>query len=845
MPMGLAAAGGQGGSGEIFGQLLVHYRIAVGLSQRRLAVQSGLSERAVRDLERGAVARPRRESVRALARALGLCGDDLVGFVAAAEPTGRRSVPMDLSWPPASDLVGRRSELRALADLVTVARHRIITVTGPAGIGKSRLVAALVAAMRGPAGLAVYTVDLSGLSEPDLVGEVIAEAIGAPVSVRSAPVERIAVELGERRTVLVLDCFERLVDAAATVAALVRRCPGLTVLTTSRRRLDLSGERLLVVGPLPPADAVELFVRRAAIAVQGFALTGQNAAAIQSICASVNGLPLAVELAAARMRVLTPGELAARLDRPLQILTRGSRDAPQRHQSLRAAIESSLELLDDRSRTLLTWLAPFAGGVGLADLETVADRLAGNERWVVSALNELLDAGMLRADVDEAHSRYLLPDSVRQLADELPSARDDESAVRDAVASHYLHRLREAAKTADGRGFAGLDPDVDNVRAAVDRALAHLPAALDTATAQALYRFHDVRCRYVEGRATILRVARSGVDAAAVWALVAAANFSRLLKDPDDARELVGRAQALLSFDDHPDRAVVELLQGNLATDRGDMAAASAHNAAAAQSARIAGDLQVLGRALNNLGGVALVLGALRDAELYYRESLAVRRRSGSPDRDLGLTLMNLAELERTGRRWAAAIRHAREAAGLLARAGHPRWRAMALSTLAIAALRGGVGGDLDTAAGAIEEAVEVLPALGDDKPTYAVVAARHSVVLHARGRTAEAFPRFVEVAEAMDGTLAQFELAPIIEAHAALLARRDAAAAAQLLGLAQAVRDNQEHPQPGLLQPASRTAAGCRARLGAADYAKAHRSGMAKHRQGLADALAELLPAE
>jgi len=823
-----------------FGELLLLHRVAAGLSQRQLAERSGVSERAVRDLERGAVAAPRMSSVRALATALGLTGDDASAFSAAAVARPRRAAATTIG-PIPTDLVGRQDELRALADLVTARRHRIITVTGPAGVGKSRLVAALVTIVRNRTPLTVYTVDLSGLGEPGLVGEVVAEAIGRPGSWRSSPVDRVAAELRGRTALLVVDCFERLVDAAPVLAELVRRCPGLTVLTTSQRPLNLAGERRLPLGSLPLADAVELFVRRATASVPDFTRSPENAEAIRSICAAVDGLPLAVELAAARMRVLTPSELAARLDRPLQVLIGGSRDAPDRHRSLRAAIESSLDLVGDKARTLLARLAPFAGGVRLTDLEQVA----GGEGWVVEALLELVDAGLVRVRDNGTRSVYLLPDAVRQMAAELLAARDDDAAVRERIARHYLHRLRAAAMTADGQGFADLDPELDDVRAAVDWARRHQPAALDVATVQALYRFHDVRGRYGEGRSTLIRLAEAG-PASAAWALVGAANFSRLLKDVSAAEDLVGQAEALLSRDDgtgheHSTRAAAALLRGNLATDRGDLRAAIAHNAAAAQAARCAGDALTLGRVLNNLGAVEVVLGELADAERHYRESLVVRRRAGAPDRDLGLTLMNLADLDRANRRWSAAIRRAREAADLLERAGHPRARGMALATLAMAALRGGTGGDLDTAATAIEEAVVLLPAFGDDKPWRAIVDARRSVVMQARGHAEEVYPVLAEAVEAMLDTLSQFEIAPILEAHAALLARRDAVAAARLLGLAEAVRDDQAHPQPALLQPASRTAKVCRARLGPSEYAQAHRFGSALYRHGLPDALAEL----
>jgi predicted ATPase/transcriptional regulator with XRE-family HTH domain len=418
-----------------FAELLRRHRLVAGLSQRDLADRSGLSERAIRDLERGATARPRRHSVGAVAEVLGLRGAELAAFQATAfQPATRHDVapggdadaraePIGRTDPAQpGDLTGREHDLRALVDLVSGGRHRLITLVGPAGVGKSRLAAELAAvlerpgALDRPGGLAVPHVDLSALRDPGLIGELVADALGFGGPSRLAPAERIAAQLRGRRAVVVLDCFERLVSGAAEVTALVRRCPGLTVIVTTRRPLHVAGVRLLRVEPLPVPLAMDLFARRAAAVRPDFRLTAANRDAVAAICEQVDGLPLAVELAAARMRLLTPGELAARLGRPLSVLTGGARDLPLRHRSLRTAIESSLEAVDAPARTLFAWLAAFAGGGLLADIEAVAVAFGRDSEWVHGALTELVDISLVRVTGEGGESRYTLPAAMAELA---------------------------------------------------------------------------------------------------------------------------------------------------------------------------------------------------------------------------------------------------------------------------------------------------------------------------------------------------------------------------------------------------------------------------------------------
>jgi predicted ATPase len=236
------------------------------------------------------------------------------------------------------------------------------------------------------------------------------------------------------------------------LAAAVRRCPGLTVVVTSQRPLGIGGERRVRLEPLPEPAAADLFARRAAAVVPGFSLTAENADAVAAVCRAVDGLPLAVELAAARVRTLTPAELAVRLDRPLRVLTGASPDRPDRHRCLRTTIVASLDMVDEPARTVFAWLAPFVAGARLADLEDVAERLGAEPGWLLGAVTGLVDASLFRVRTDGEESRYLMADTMRDLAVDLLAARGDAARVTRVVAAHYLDRLRAAGTRRDGDG---------------------------------------------------------------------------------------------------------------------------------------------------------------------------------------------------------------------------------------------------------------------------------------------------------------------------------------------------------------------------------------------------------
>jgi non-specific serine/threonine protein kinase len=612
-------------SSSAFSRLLKRLRTSADLTQEELAERAGVSARLVSDLERGVIQRPRRDTVQMLADGLALTGSERDTFVAIARRRlGASSAasappppaPVELPLPPAT-IVGRQREVTATTQLLLQPEVRLLTLTGPGGVGKTRLAleAAARVAERFPDG--VTFVDLAPVSEPEMVLPAIARTLGARDPAGAPAIEQLMAALREAQSLIVLDNLEHLVAAAPELARLLERCPGLTILATSRQPLRLRAEREYPVQPLSLPDlqnlpaldelaripAIDLFLQRAEAVRPSFALTTENAGAVAELAVRLDGLPLAIELAAARVRVLAPRELLERLDRRLPLLTGGAQDLPTRHQTLRAAIAWSHDLLSPEERRLFRRLAVFSGGFSLQAAEFMAgdnDTASHSSSDALEIVSSLVDKNLFRAidrpdsDAGQDLTRFTMLETIReyglerlQESGEAPDARDRHAAWCLGFVDEATAQLMGAEQT---RWFARLTAEHDNIRAALAWAVEIGDAETALRISGELTRFWVTEAHLAEGRQ---------------WTEEALAL--------DGGEPSLQRAKALLGA-------------GVLAFFRGDYTASEAFTSGALEDYQAIGDMTGIASSYGNLG---LVADAGEDYPLAverYERALAIFR---------------------------------------------------------------------------------------------------------------------------------------------------------------------------------------------------------------------------
>ncbi|MGW1536324.1 ATP-binding protein [Streptomyces aureus] len=355
----------------------------------------------------------------------------------------QRSFPARRSAPAAAGnlplepdaFVGRSAELARLAEALETVR--LVTVTGMGGVGKTRFAAH--AAARAGACDGVWRVDLSAVHDPALLDHAVAEALGLTDHTAAPPRQVLLEHAAGRRLLLVLDGFEHLVDgSAALVGALLRRAPGVRVLAVGRRPLDIAGERVFPLAPLSDEDAVELFAQRAAARVPGFALDETNGSDVRELCRRLDGIPLALELAAGRVASLSPAQLLARLEDRFRLLTGGLRDASPRHRTLRTAIGWSHELCTPAERLLWARLSVFAGRFDLEAAEYVCSGDGLHADDVLDVLGELLAQSVISREEGPAGVRYRMLDTVRAYGAHWLTATGDAERLRRRHRDWYM-----------------------------------------------------------------------------------------------------------------------------------------------------------------------------------------------------------------------------------------------------------------------------------------------------------------------------------------------------------------------------------------------------------------------
>jgi predicted ATPase/DNA-binding CsgD family transcriptional regulator len=506
---------------------------------------------------------------------------------------------------PLTSFVGREQELALVRGLL--AESQLLTLTGPGGSGKTRLAIRLVAEAEDDFPDGAFFVPLAPLRDPDLVAPSIAEVLGLREASDRTPLERVIAHLRTRRALLVLDNFEHLLPAATTVSELVSAAPEARVVVTSRSPLRVSGEQEFPVPPLSESDAVRLFQERATTALPGFKVDRGTAATVARIAARLDGLPLAIELAAARARLLPPAEILTRLEDALGFLVGGTRDAPDRQQTLRATIAWSHDLLTPPARLLMAALSVFRGGADLSTVETVCGQALDLELPVLAVVQELVDLSLLRPVRGAERARFSMLETIREFAAERLADLPEGPAVRAAHATTYAE-LAETARTElwGSRELELLDRlelEHNNLRAALDRLQEVAPAEALSMSA-ALYWFWSVRGHFDEGGARLAEVLRRSPDATST------------------------RAAALSGA-------------GWLAIDQGNYAAAARLIEEAVATARATADAAIEGRALAFLSRANLNLAQLDYDEAVRLGDEAVARLRMTEDRPgLALALM-------------------------------------------------------------------------------------------------------------------------------------------------------------------------------------------------------------
>ena len=440
------------------------------------------------------------------------------------EISGTPGLPLQLTR-----FVGRARELEDLSGLLPTTR--LLTLTGAGGSGKTRLAYEAAARTNGAFERIVW-VDLAPVPDHLLIPSQILVGLKAPERSGLPPMEQIITAIGSRRILLVLDNCEHVVDACAGIVEnLLRECAGLTVVATSREALGVMGETAWLVPPLASGEAVQLFMDRARAVVPGFALTPLNSPAITEICRRLDGLPLAIELAAARIRVLSPEQIAERLSDAFKLLSASSRSVLPRHRTLRGAMDWSYQLLSEREQILLRRLSVFAGTFSLGAAEAVCAGDGISPEEVLDSITTLVDKSLVILGATDGEARYHLLGTVKQYGDELLQASGERDELRSQHADYYLAMAEHAAPRLfgganDRRLVASLTEETDNLRAAGNWAMED-PARLEKALrlGSALHWFWFAKGRFEEGRKRLSAALAQDIHAAApgvrAWALIA------------------------------------------------------------------------------------------------------------------------------------------------------------------------------------------------------------------------------------------------------------------------------------------------------------------------------------
>jgi predicted ATPase/Tfp pilus assembly protein PilF len=520
---------------------------------------------------------------------------------------------------PATPFLGREREIDQIAELLRRPEVRLVTLTGPGGSGKTRLALQAAAAAADDYDRGVWWVPLSSLADPALVRTAASQALGSK--------DMLSAAVGDKRLLLVLDNFEHLLDAADGIAETIGFCPRLTVLVTSREPLHIDGEWEVAVDPLREREAIELFVQRALAVSSDFSANGE----VVDICRRLDCLPLAIELAAARVKVLSPAALLERLEQRLPLLAGGSRSAPERQRTLRATIAWSHDLLTPAEQDLFARLAVFAGGCTLE----AAEAICGAD---VDGIASLVDKSLLR----RTGERYWMLETIREFAAERLDALVDAPSLRDRHAAWYVElveRARPELRAWEARAWLErLDAEHANLRAALEHLLDSGDADGALRLSGAIWPYWQSRGHWSEGRRYLTAAVTLGADLdpeRLVDSLWGGSILAQWQGDSDEGEQLASRILEISKTaveQEHLHAVAIHLL-AIVASRRGDRDQALALLEESVAIGRAGGEQWSLDIALNNLGDQLMRDGEYERAIGFFEESLAIGEARGDLDR--------------------------------------------------------------------------------------------------------------------------------------------------------------------------------------------------------------------
>jgi predicted ATPase len=589
-------------------------------------------------------------STRDLARDLAAVRDRLTDVPTREAEPRRNNLPVQRTT-----FIGRERESDDLRQLLSRPGIHLVTLTGPGGIGKTRLALQVAGEMADQFPSGVCFVALSAIAERGLIASAIAQAVGVRETGNTSLQENLMEYVGalSQPMLLVLDNFEHLVSAAPIVAQMLTAGPKLKVVVTSQAPLHIYGEHEFPVPPLalpdpksnPPLEvlsrlpAIELFVERAQAVKHQFALTKENAPAVAAICSRLDGLPLAIELAAARIKLLSPSAMLIRLENRLSLLTGGARDLPTRQQTLRNTVEWSYGLLNVAEQTLLRRFSVFTGGCTLEALEAVCDTKGDLGLDVLDAMASLVDKSLAQqVEQVDKETRFVMLSAVREYALERLAESNDESATRRAHAAYYLVLAEEGAEdiAAQPEWLDRYEVEHENFRLAIDYLIKTGDAEWGLRLGAALFRFWETREHFAEGRDAIGRLLALERSASAsrpklrARLLFAGAVMAAGQGDNGSARPMFEQSlETCVELKDNRGVAVALNALAVNARDRGELTDASLLFERCLAIWKDLGDPADIARALSNLASVMKMQGEFERAISLYDECLMVFRQVG------------------------------------------------------------------------------------------------------------------------------------------------------------------------------------------------------------------------